>query len=159
MSTIRFHSKWNILKNDWVEKKHLGVSQPKIRKNESEPIKVLIAEAESELLFLFESYFASLGIRTETADSGTQTLDLFFDSKDHGKPYDAIVLDTHIYDPSGLEVAKRIHSQMPDQKLILVTTTPKEYLSKDCLKIAGIKDTDILPMPFKLSKLATALRD
>ena len=128
-------------------------------KKELEQLQILIAEAESELLFLFESYFASLGIRTETANSGTKTLDLFLDSKDHGKPYDVIVLDTHIYNPSGLEVAKRIHSQMPDQKLVLVTTTPKEYLSKECLKAAGIKDTDIPPMPFKLSKLAAALRD
>ena len=147
------------MKNECLKKKHLGDTQSRIRKNESEPTKILIAEAESELLFLFESYFTSLGIRTETANSGTKTLDLFFDSKDHGIPYDAIVLDTHINNPSGLDVAKRIHSQVPDQKLVLVTTTPKECLSKEYLKAAGIKDTDILPMPFKLSKLVTTLTD
>ena len=64
-----------------------------------------------------------------------------------------IVLDTHLYFPSGLDVAKKIHLEKPDQKLVLVTTMPKEYLSKEWLETTGITDRDILTMPFKLSKL------
>ena len=58
------------------------------------------------------------------------------------------MLDTHLFCPSGLDVAKKIHSESPHQKLIIVTTTPKENLPKECLETAGIKDKDILMMPF-----------
>jgi CheY-like chemotaxis protein len=63
-----------------------------------------------------------------------------------------------LYNPSGLDVAKEIRSEKPDQKLVLVTTTPKEHLSEECLRITALKDTDVLTMPFKLAKLATVLR-
>ena len=120
---------------------------------EKEQIQILIAESESELLLLFRDYLSSLGMKTETVSIGHQAIKLFHKSKENKRPYDAIVLDTHLYFPSGLDVAKKIHLEKPDQKLVLVTTTPKEYLSKECLETAGITDRDILTMPFKLSKL------
>jgi CheY-like chemotaxis protein len=61
--------------------------------------------------------------------------------------------------PSGLDVAKRIRSENPDQKIVLVTTTPKKYLSEECLRTAAIKEKDILTMPFKLANLAMVLRN
>ena len=124
---------------------------------ELEQNQILIAESESELLVLFREYLSSLGIKTETASSGQEAIYQFLKSKENKNPYDAVVLDTHLYDPSGLEVAKRIHSQKPDQKIVLVTTTPKENLKQEGLKTAEIKDKDILIMPFKMSKLKIAL--
>ena len=94
----------------------------------------------------------------KTANTGYETLEYFLDSMKKERPYNAIVLDTHLDNPSGLDVAKRIHSEKPDQKLVLVTTTPREHLPAESLKTAGIKDKDILTMPFKLSKLVTALK-
>ena len=127
-------------------------------KKELEQVQILIAEADSELLFLFRTYLTSLGMRIKTANTGHETLEYFLDSMKKGSQYNAIVLDTHLDNPSGLDVAKRIHSEKPDQKQVLVTTTPKEYLPAESLKTAGIKDKDILTMPFKLSKLVTALK-
>ena len=49
-------------------------------------------------------------------------------------------MDTHLHNPSGLDIAKRIRSQKPNQKLVLVTTSPKENLQQECLKTAGILD-------------------
>ena len=100
---------------------------------------------------------SSLGIKTETASSGHEAIYQFLKSKENKNHYDAVVLDTHLYSPSGLEVAKKIHSQKPDQKIVLVTTTPKENLKQECLKTAEIKDDNILTMPFKLSRLASVL--
>ncbi|HKU84266.1 MAG TPA: response regulator [Candidatus Nitrosocosmicus sp.] len=94
----------------------------------------------------------------KTANTGYETLEYFLDSMKKERPYNAIVLDTHLDNPSGLDVAKRIHSEKPDQKLVLVTTTPREHLPAESLKTAGIKDKDILTIPFKLSKLVTALK-
>ena len=129
-----------------------------LMKKELEQMQILIAEAESELLFLFRTYLTSLGMRIKTANTGHETLEYFLDSMKKGSQYNAIVLDTHLDNPSGLDVAKRIHSEKPEQTLVLVTTTPKEYLPAESLKTAGIKDKDILTMPFKLSKLVTALK-
>ena len=94
----------------------------------------------------------------KTANSGREALDYFNDSKRKEKPYNAIILDTHLDNPSGLDVANRIYLGEPDQKLVLITTTPKEYLPAEDIKTAGIKEKDILTMPFKLSTLVTALK-
>lgn len=128
-----------------------------LMKKDLEQVQILIAEAESELLFLFRTYVSLLGMSIKTANTGHETLDYFLDSKKKERPYNTIMLDTHLGNPSGLDVAKIIHSEKPDQKLVIVTTTPKEYLPTECLKTAGIKDIDILTMPFKLSKLRTML--
>lgn len=119
----------------------------------------MIAESEKELVSLFETYLSSLGINTEIVYSGEKAIDCFFDSKMKNKPFDAILLDTHISNPSGLDVAKRIRREKPGQKLVIVTTTPKECLPSESLEIAGINEKDILTMPFRMSKLMTVLRN
>lgn len=125
--------------------------------NEEKRIRILIAESDNDLLLLFDDYLSSLDMITETASSGGKALLCFLDGKQRKSPYDVIILDAHLFNPSGLDIAKRIHSEEPEQKLVLLTTTPKEYLSAECLKIAGIRGKDILTMPFKLSKLAKIL--
>lgn len=130
-----------------------------LNNKEIEQTQILIAEPEKELQSLFSAYLSSLGISTVIANSGDIALDCFFNSKKKERPYAAIVLDTHIVNPGGLEIAKRIHFEEPDQKLVIVTTTPREYLPKDCLKTAGINDKDVLTMPFRMSELMTALKN
>lgn len=130
-----------------------------LREEDLAQAQILIAESDKELQLLFSTYLSSLGMSTETASSGQETLDYFLQSKEKQMPYDAILLDTHLFNPSGFEIAKRIRSEKPDQKLVLVTTTPKERLPAECLKTTAIKDIDVLTMPFKLTKLATVLRN
>ena len=60
-----------------------------------EQIKILIAKTESKLLILFGAYLSSLGMRTETVSSGHEAVYQFLKSKEK-RPYDAIVLDTHL---------------------------------------------------------------
>jgi two-component system, OmpR family, response regulator len=124
---------------------------------ELEKIQILIAESDNELVSLFETYLSLLGMNIKTASSGEKALDCFLDSKKKDRPYDAIIVDTHLSNPSGLDVVKRIRNEKPDQKIVLVTTTPTEYLPAECLVTAGIKDRDILTMPFRMTKLETAL--
>jgi DNA-binding response OmpR family regulator len=146
-----------MLINDSIQDEQVNEAQS--LNKDLEQIQILIAESEKELQSLFRAYLSSLGIITETANSGKMALDCFFDSKKKERPYDAIVLDTHLFNPPGLEVAKKIHSEKPDQKLVIVTTTPVQYLPQDCLKTAGIEAKDILTMPFRMSELMTALRN
>jgi two-component system, OmpR family, response regulator len=147
--------------------KYTGVGTPEnkqiedsqLSRNELEQKQILISESEKELGSLFETYLSSLGINAKIANSGEKTMDRFFNSKKKDKPFDTILLDTHLSDPSGLDIAKRIRREKPHQKLVIVTTTPKEYLPSECLKIAGINEKDILTMPFRLSKLMNVLKN
>ena len=120
---------------------------------ELERSQILIAESENDLLTLFRDYLSSLGAKTETARSGHEAIEQFLNSEKNERPYDVIVLDTHLLNPSGLDIAKRIRSQKPNQKLVLITTSPKEYLPSECLEIAGINDRDILTMSFRMTHL------
>ena len=132
-------------------------SSVEVVEEELNKIQILIAESDNELVSLFETYLYLLGIKPDIASSGEKALDCFFDSKKKDRPYDAIILDTHLRNPSGLDVVKGIRNEKPDQKIVLVTTTPKEYLPAEYLVTAGIKDRDILTMPFRMTKLETAL--
>jgi len=121
-------------------------------RKELEQTKILIAESENDLLLLFRTYLSSLGMKTQTASNGYEALECFFNSKGKGRQYDGIVVDTNLANPSGLDVVKRIRKEKPDQKLVVITTTPIEHLPAECLKTAEIKEKDILTMPFKLSE-------
>ena len=125
---------------------------------ESEQLQILIAESDSDLLTLFKEYLSSLGVKTETATSGQEAIEQFLKSKENKRPYNAIVLDTHLQNPSGLDVAKKIRSEKPDQKVVMITTTPRKYLPEECLKNARLEDKYILSIPFNLSKLANLLK-
>ncbi len=135
----------NIFQDKQVENAH---SLNKVK----EQLLILIAESESDLLTLFREYLSLVGMKTETASSGHEAIEQFVTSEGNDMPFDAIVLDTHLLNPSGLDIAKRIRSQKPDQKLVLITTSPKENLQQECLKTAGILDKDILTIPFRMSK-------
>jgi len=126
---------------------------------EYEQLQILIAESDSDLLTLFREYLSLLGVKTETAASGQEAIEQFLKSKENKRPYNAIVIDTHLYNPSGLDVAKKIRSEKLDQKVVLVTTTPRKNLPEECLKKAGLEDKDILSIPFNLSKLSNVLKN
>jgi DNA-binding response OmpR family regulator len=98
-------------------------------------------------------------MNTEITNNGEKTMNYFFSSIKKNMPYDAIILDTHLSNPAGLDVAKRIRREKPDQKLVIVTTSPKEYLPSECLKTARVKDEEILTIPFRMSELGTALKN
>jgi two-component system, OmpR family, response regulator len=126
---------------------------------ESEQLQILIAESDSDLLTLFKEYLSSLGVKTETATSGQEAIEQFLKSKENKRPYNAIVLDTHLQNPSGLDVAKKIRSEKPDQKVVIITTMPRKYLPEEYLKNARIEDKYILSIPFNLSKPANVLKN
>lgn len=148
--------RWNVLSVETPENKHLQ-DCPSLKKD-LEHTQILVAGDDDELLWLFSTYLSSIGITTEMASSSEAVLDCFVDSMEKGRPYDAILLDTHLSNPSGLDVAKRIHLENPDQKMVIVTTTPVQYLLQDCIKTAGIEAKDILTMLFRMSEIMAALR-
>ena len=113
----------------------------------------MIAESEPELLTLFKTYLDSLGVESVAVDNADEFLSAFLQSKNDGKDYDAILLDTHLKGKKGLDVAKKIRENNKTQKILLVTTSMKDQLPVHELQSAAIDEKDILVMPFALSKL------
>jgi CheY-like chemotaxis protein len=119
--------------------------------------RILLAESEPEILLLFKTYLDSLGIESVTVDDGDKAVETFLQSKNNGKHYDAVVIDTHMKGTLGLEAAKKIRENDRAQRIILLTTTLKGQLSKEKLQSTAIEERDILVKPFKLSNLRQLL--
>ncbi|TVP41410.1 response regulator [Candidatus Nitrosocosmicus arcticus] len=130
----------------------------KFLSKESDQAQILIAEPEPDILSLFHAFLETLGIKSATVANGEEALNVFLEKKNKGRPYDVVVLDTHLQGLGGLDLAKMIRGISPTQRIIMVTTTPMEYLPKNLLKSAMIDEDDILTMPFRLSTLISRLK-
>lgn len=56
-------------------------------------------------------FLDSLGIEVVSVESGNKCLESAFDTDGDG--YDMIMLDSHLNDIGGLDLARRIHERMP----------------------------------------------
>jgi two-component system, OmpR family, response regulator len=123
------------------------------------PSRILIAEPEPDILSLFKAFLEKLGVRSVTVADGETALKVFLEKENKGRPYDVVILDTHLKGLGGLDLAKMIHDISPTQRIIMVTTTPMESLPKNVLKSAMIDEADILTMPFRLSDFISRLKE
>ncbi len=119
--------------------------------------RVLLAESDTEILLLFKEFFELVGIESIATDNGDKALHIFQEDKEEGKKYNVVILNTHLKGTRGLDVAKIIHTNSPNQRIVLLTTTIKEELLQEALNSTTIEKKDILVMPFKLSQLHTIL--
>ena len=140
-------------KGDNEVRQSVNKKEHTIEVNEIKQARFLIAESEPEMLLLFKTYLDSFGLESMTVDNGITALETFLQGKNEGDGYDAVVLDTHLKGKRGLDLAKAIRERDKSQKIILVTTSMKEQLSKDELNSAAIDEKGILVMPFALSSL------
>jgi DNA-binding response OmpR family regulator len=72
--------------------------------------------------------------------------------------YDIIILDTHLHDISGFEVARKIRDRLPHKKIILTTTHSLDNISNIRDSI-GIKSEDVILKPFNFSELFSILKE
>jgi hypothetical protein len=64
--------------------------------NKQKRARLLIAESEKELRYLFEAYLDLLRVDSDIVDNGNRALSSFLQSKKNGKGYDAVILNTHL---------------------------------------------------------------
>jgi two-component system, OmpR family, response regulator len=121
-------------------------------------VRILIAEPEPNILSLFKAFLETLEIKPATVADGKKALDIFLEKENKGKPYDVVVLDTHLQSLGGLDLAKIIRDISPTQRIILITTTPLEYLPKNIIEAVNLDKEDILIMPFRLASFISKLK-
>jgi CheY-like chemotaxis protein len=112
------------------------------------PIRLLIAEPEKDIQMLYRRYLDSLGLETTIVSNADRCLESVFNTVE-SEGFDIIMLDTHLKDISGIEVARKIKQRLPDQRIIITSTTT----SADEIERVGISKDNILQKPFGFSKL------
>jgi CheY-like chemotaxis protein len=115
----------------------------------AKPIRrVLIAEPEEDIQMLYRHCLEEQGLELTIVSTGVKCLESVFNAMD-SEGFDIIILDTHLKDILGIEIARRIKQRLPDQRIIITSTTA----CADDIERLGINKDAILKKPFRFSKL------
>ena len=133
----------------------------KLIKNNRQIIRILIAEPEPDIRYLYREYFNGLELEVEIVENGSKCIDYLLDSKDKDKgeeeEFDMVILDSHLPDTNGVEVLKTIREKMPYQRIVFTTTHPLSKINP-VVDPFGIEEDDILVKPFSFTKLLSTIK-
>ena len=79
-------------------------------------------------------------------------------NENNNNDYDIFIVDTHLHDISGFEVARKICDRLPHKRIILTTTYSLGNISS-MIDSIGIKSQDVLFKPFSYSDLVSILKE
>ena len=129
--------------------------------------RILIAEPNSDIQYLYSLFTKQYGFSisdVSIVESGNKCLESLFsnniakDYNDNNNDYDIIIVDTHLPDISGFEVARKIRDKLPHKKIILTTTYSLDNTS-NMIESIGIKSEDVILKPFNFSDLFSILKE
>jgi len=92
--------------------------------------RVLYVEDYQYLGILFQKVMARLGLDIDLAATGREGLEKFNDN-----PYDVVVLDYHLPDMTGIDIARELLENNPDQAVVLVTGRGDEQTAVNALSL------------------------
>jgi CheY-like chemotaxis protein len=151
----------NLYAKSQIGKAHsltLELQKCRIRANGSSSLRVLIVEPEKDIQKVYRAYLASRGVNAVIVDDIGKCLEQIFSPSDEG--FDGIIIDTHLQNSSTtstIELAKTIKNAIPDQKVIVTTTSPLTEVSSKMTSL-GISEEDLLVKPFALSRLLSLIQ-
>lgn len=109
--------------------------------------------------YLYQTCLDPLGLKLEIVDGGKACLNSFAkNTNTKTNNYDLVIINTHLYDIPGLDIAKEIHRKNPKQRIVITTTSSIEHLDKEHLDVVGIDHGDILTIPFRFSNMISLLK-
>ena len=129
--------------------------------------RILIVEPNSDIQYLYFLFTKQYGFSISVVsiiESGNKCLESLFsnniakDDNDNNNDYDIIIVDTHLPDISGFEVARKIRDKLPHTRIILTTTYSLDNTS-NMMKSIGIKSEDVILKPFNFSDLFSFLKE
>jgi two-component system, OmpR family, response regulator len=125
--------------------------------------RILIAEPDSDIHVLYSLFTKQCGFSisdVKVVQNGNKCLEIIHSSREdnnENNDYDIFIVDTHLRDFSGFEVARKIRERLPHKKIILTTTYSLENISS-MIDSIGIKSQDVLFKPFSYSDLVSLLK-
>ena len=127
--------------------------------------RILIAEPEPDIRVLYSLFTKQYGFSISDVSivkSGNKCLEILLsntaEEDNNNNNYDIIILDTHLPDISGFEVARKIRDRLPHKKIILTTTHSLANIS-NIIDSIGIKSEDVILKPFNFSELFSILKE
>ncbi|MDW3627059.1 MAG: response regulator, partial [Nitrososphaeraceae archaeon] len=143
---IKKHYDYNIQKN------------PKYQhyQNKKKTKRILIVEPEPDIQYIYSLVTKQYGFEESDINivkDGTKCLEVIFSAKDdNNNDYDLIIIDTHLRDISGFEVARKIRNRLPHKRIILTTTYSLDNII-NMINSIGIKPKDVVLKPFNFAEL------
>ena len=134
------------------------------KKKERKPKRLLIAEPDSDihvLYFLFTKQYGFSISDVNVVQNGSKCLEIIHSNREdnnENNDYDIFIVDTHLHDISGFEVARKIRDRLPHKRIILTTTYSLDNISS-MIDSIGIKNQDVLFKPFSYSELVSILKE
>jgi CheY-like chemotaxis protein len=117
---------------------------------------ILIVEPETDIRTLYQKYFKKLGgVSVSVEATGEDALEQVMSQTEDG--FDLIILDAHLKDVAAIEVARRIISAIPDQRIAFTTTSSIAQLKSDIRSIR-LNSEEVLLKPFSFSSLLGLIR-
>ena len=150
--------------------KYCVIPARKTKKERKKPQRILIAEPNSDIQYLYSLFVKQHGFEVSDVNivkDGNKCLEYIFsnpaeddydDNKNNNNDYDIIILDTHLHDISGFEVARKIRNRLPHKRIILTTTYSLDNI-RNMIDSIGIKSQDVILKPFSYSKLFSILKE
>ncbi len=128
--------------------------------------RILIAEPNSDIQYLYSLFTKQYGFSisdVSIVENGNKCLEIVFsntteDDNNNNNDYDIIIIDTHLPDISGFEVARKIRDRLPHKKIILTTTHSLDNIS-NIIDSIGIKSEDVILKPFNFSELFSTIKE
>ncbi|HEX7143352.1 MAG TPA: response regulator [Nitrososphaeraceae archaeon] len=96
----------------------------------------------------------------KVVQNGNKCLEIIHSSTEDNdnNDYDIFIVDTHLHDISGFEVARKIRNRLPHKRIILTTTYSLDSIS-NMIDSIGMKSQDVLFKPFSFSELVSILKE
>ena len=125
--------------------------------------RILIAEPEPDIRVLYSLFTKQYGFSisdVSIVENGNKCLEILHSNiaEDNNNNYDIIILDTHLPDISGFEVARKIRERLPHTRIVLTTTHSLANIS-NMIESIGIKNQDVILKPFSYSDLVSLLKE
>jgi len=107
-----------------LEKQSPSVHQSHPGINKLEGLRVCVVDHNDANRLLIHHYASDWGMSCMSAESGADALTLLNHAAMQGQPFDLVILDRHMPDMDGLELAQRVKAApaLADTKIVLVTT-------------------------------------
>jgi CheY-like chemotaxis protein len=136
------------------------------KKKEKKPQRILIAEPNSDIQYLYSLFAKQYGFSISDMNivaNGNKCLEILLsnavekkeeedNNENNNNDYDIIIIDTHLRDISGFEVARKIRNRLPHKRIILTTTYSLDNIN-NIINSIGIKPKDVVLKPFNFAEL------
>jgi two-component system cell cycle response regulator CpdR len=111
-------------------------------------MKILVAEDEPSIAESYKLLLGSCGHDVMVTFDGEECLRMF--QKHITDPFDLVILDYRMPKKDGVQVAMKIRSDFPNQKIILATAYANDITIADLKKQEFTRSIEVIQKPFEL---------